>query len=306
MPSKYAVIDLGTNTFHLLIVEAKENGHFLELHRERIFVKLAEDGIEQIGDNAIMRALRAMQRYRQILDKYQVENIKAIGTAALRTATNGQDFIDTVWKNTKINIQLIDGKEEARLIHLGVNQAVEIKNETALIMDIGGGSVEFIISDKLGVKWAESFPIGVAVLFKAFHRKDPIGQDEINHLFSHLERTLKPLFSALHNYPASILVGASGTFDVLENLLADKKENSTCAHVSIEAFDVLYGQLIFTTLAERKALATIPDDRIDMIIVALILIEFVVKKANIKEILVSSYAMKEGILHEMMTARVNE
>ena len=166
MPSKYAVIDFGTNTFHLLIVEAREDGQFIELHRERIFVKLAEDGIERIGDKAFVRALQAMQRYREILDDYQVENIKAIGTAALRTALNGQEFIDTVWKNSKIKIHLIDGQEEARLIHLGVNQAVDIGNDTALIMDIGGGSVEFIISDKLGVKWADSFPIGVAVLFK--------------------------------------------------------------------------------------------------------------------------------------------
>ncbi len=302
----YAVIDLGTNTFHLLVVQSNEHGKFIEQHRERIFVKLADKGITRISDQAYARGLHAMVRFRQLLDEHQVDNIRAIGTAALRTASNGPAFIADVWQKTRIGIQLIDGQEEARLIHLGVNQAVDMEQDNSLIMDVGGGSVEFIIADRMGVKWAESFPIGVAVLFQAFHTNDPITPQEVQAIFRHLDQMLVPLFTALEKHPTTSLIGASGTFDVLENLLANKKDRTTSARVEIDAFHRLYQHLLPTSLVKRKAMATIPDDRIDMIIVALILIEYIIKKADSQEIIVSAYAMKEGILYEMITEQVDK
>ncbi|MEN0005954.1 MAG: hypothetical protein AAF798_17520, partial [Bacteroidota bacterium] len=122
---RFAVIDLGTNTFHLLITEALPAGGFSEVYRERKFTQLAEEGIETIGAAALQRGLKALQHFKQQLTAHQVEQVRAFGTAALRTASNGPDFIRQVAEEIGIDIQLISGTEEARLIHLGVLQAVE-------------------------------------------------------------------------------------------------------------------------------------------------------------------------------------
>ena len=124
--NRFGVIDLGTNTFHLLIIEKSSLGTSHEIARERIFIKLASEGIETIGAAPFQRGLKAMIRFSEILKEYQVSNIKAIGTAALRTASNGKDFVQLIFKKTGIQIELIDGTEEARLIYQGVKEAFPI------------------------------------------------------------------------------------------------------------------------------------------------------------------------------------
>jgi|GEM_PF-24916 len=300
MSNRYAVIDLGTNTFHLLVVKKQTNQKFTELHRQRFFVKLAEEGIETIGDASIQRGLHALKNFRTTLDKLGVTKVKAIGTAALRTASNGPAFVKTVKEKYNIQIGLIDGNREAELIYKGVILAVPFEQKNYLIMDIGGGSVEFIIANQDKILWAQSFPIGAAVLFKGFHHSDPISSLEINDLQAFLNSVLTPLYQGLIQFPTTTLVGASGTFDVLEFILAKGKPFKNHAFVPIKGFEPLYQTLLKSTEAERYAMKNVPDTRADMIVVALILIEFILKKVGIEEIIVSNFAMKEGILSELM------
>lgn len=300
MPNRYAVIDLGTNTFHLLVAEKKANQEFTELHRQRFFVKLAAEGIETIGDSAIQRGFHALKTFRTILDKLGVTKVKAIGTAALRTASNGPAFIKTVKEKYRIQIELIDGNREAELIYKGAVLAVPFEDKNYLIMDIGGGSVEFIIANKNAILWAQSFPIGVAVLFKKFHHSDPISSLETNDLQVFLNSFLTPLYQALIQFPTYTLVGASGTFDVLEFILAKGQAYKHHAFVQVKDFAPLHQTLIKSTEAQRYAMQEVPDTRADMIVVAIILIEFILNKVGIQEIIVSNFAMKEGILSELM------
>jgi exopolyphosphatase/guanosine-5'-triphosphate,3'-diphosphate pyrophosphatase len=300
MMNRYGVIDLGTNTFHLLISEQEANGNLKDLYRERIFVKLGEDGIETIGDAPFQRALDAIHRFKATLEKYNVVKTNAFGTAALRTASNGPKLISRIKQETGISVKLIPGNEEARLIHLGVTQAVPLNNEKGLIMDIGGGSVEFIVANDQGVIWAQSFPIGVSILFNEFHDSDPISHTEIGAVEKHLESTLQPLFEVFESNETPLLIGASGTFDVLDMMLSKQRISPIHSIVEIQDFFPLYQQFLKTTLNERFQMEKLPDSRAEMIIVALILINLIVQKANIKRIAVSAYAMKEGILHEMV------
>jgi exopolyphosphatase/guanosine-5'-triphosphate,3'-diphosphate pyrophosphatase len=223
MSNHKAVIDLGTNTFHLLIVAPDEQLGFREVFRERRFIKLAEGGIEYLSDAAVQRGLEALVDFKSELDRHQVVEVRAIGTAALRTARNGSAFIELVKDTTGIQIELIDGSEEARLIHLGVALATPLGTERGLIMDIGGGSVEFIIADVEKVYWAQSFPVGVAVLYERFHKNEPISEAEQMALKAFLKEQLRPLGNALDRYPCQDLLGASGTFDVLEDILVEEK-----------------------------------------------------------------------------------
>jgi len=299
---RYAVIDLGTNTFHMLIVEKSAGAiPFQEIHRERRFVKLAEDGIETIGKLPFERGLQTLQEYQAILTQHEVTKFKACGTAALRTASNGKQFVQQALAKADIPIQLIDGDTEARLIQRGVALTLpKDAPERYLIMDIGGGSVEFIICEADKVLWAQSFPIGAAVLYKNYHHSDPITSDEVTTLYQFLEQTLQPLFSILKKYPANHLVGASGTFDVLGANMVNMQPIDLYVDLPMLKFKPFFQSVLFSTQQERRERQDIPDSRADMIVVALILIDFIIKNVHINRLAVSSFAMKEGILTQML------
>ncbi len=297
---RYAVIDLGTNTFHLLAIEEKEDGGIAQLYKERIYVKLAEEGIDTIGEEPFKRGMDALASFSLRLREFNISRLKAFGTAALRTASNGEQFVEKAREELGIKIELIPGQEEARLIHKGTMKAISIQEERILIMDIGGGSVEFVIADKSKVYWSESFPIGVAVLYREFHYNDPITPQELGRLDEHLGNLLKPFLKALEKYPVDILVGSSGTFDVLEGMIAFEEKLENSIRFKANKFSHFFDKLIFTSLEERFGIEEIPDTRADMIIVALELIRFVLEKTSAKDIIVSSFAMKEGILEELI------
>ncbi len=299
---RFAVLDLGTNTFHLLIAEQNAAGQWQTLVREKRYVKLAEEGIHRISDAAFARGLVALQSFKIQLDTHGVPSsaVQAFGTAALRTAENAPEFVEQVFTLTGIRPESIPGDREAALIYLGVRQAVPFPDNRVLIMDIGGGSVEFIIADRTQVLWQQSFPIGVAVLYRTFHRHDPIAGIEIQHLEAFLDESLADLWAALVRFPAPTMVGASGTFDVIDLFLLDPATKAELyGYIELSAFEPLCNQLIQSTLAERRAMPKLPEERVEMVVVAIILIRRVLQRAGIREIYTSVYALKEGMLAEL-------
>lgn len=298
--SKLAVIDCGTNTFHLLIATPQTDGSFAEVYRERRYVKLAEEGIERIGKASYQRALMTLIDYAAIITEHQVDHTRVSGTAALRTASNGPQLQADVKAQTGLDIDIIPGKEEAQLIYQGVQQAIGLQTERWMVMDIGGGSVEFIIVDAQGVRWFESFPIGVAVLYKKLHQSEPISSEETLQTRLFLQAQLVPLQLALARFPTHHLVGAAGTFDVIANVLGASRPTPHCHQVSMDGFEALCQRIIAANREERHAMTDIPDDRADMIVVALLLIQLILEKAQIQRLTVSNFSMKEGMLAQMM------
>ena len=297
----FAVIDLGTNTFHLLIARRSGDGKLEDVYRERRFVQLAEDGIEQIGPAPYQRALGTLQDFRRITEEYGIpaDQVLAFGTAAMRTASNGSELMKEVAESIGLRIRLIDGNEEARLIHLGVSLVVPPSAAYQLIMDVGGGSVEFIIANREGVRWAQSFPIGVTVLYQRFHRTEPIAAQEVEQLQAFLRETLSPVRSALQQFPCKDLVGSSGTFDILEQFLSTARKAEHSAEVPVEAFPTFYQKIQAMDKAQRYSLPNLPKARAKMLTVALVLVDVVLKMAGSERIIVSDYAMKEGMIREM-------
>lgn len=300
--SPVAVIDMGTNTFHLLIATPRPEGGFEENFRERRFVKLAQEGIEYIGSSAWQRGMESMRDYRHIMDQWQVGEVRAFGTAALRTAENGPAFAEEVFLQTGIRIHLIDGLQEAAYILRGVRLAVPFDDTPMLIMDIGGGSVEFLIANRDKVFWAQSFPIGVAVLYRQYHHQEPISKEEIQRLEAFLEQQLEPLHEALQRHPVSSLVGVAGAFDVLENLLEQKAQGAQYTVLDTGRFPALRERVCNATLEERLHIKGMPPFRADMIPSALILIGKVLAMGALSDIRVSHYDLKEGILDELLLA----
>lgn len=298
-----AVIDLGTNTFHLLIAEHHTGQAWQTILKQRRYIKLAEDGIHRIGPAAFARGLEALRGYKQELEAAGVppDRVRAMGTAALRTASNAADFIEQVRRETGIRTEVISGDREAELIYKGVRQAVPFPEQgRMLIMDIGGGSVEFILADQEQVFWQKSFPIGVAVLHRHFQHSDPIAPEEVAAESRFLEETLAELWQALERWPARALIGASGTFDVIDNFLLDPATKPLLyGQTSRAAFEPLCEKFIYSTLAERRAMPLLAPERVELIVVAVVLIRVVLEKAGLNEIYTSTYAMKEGLLEEL-------
>lgn len=297
---RLAVIDLGTNTFHMLVAEPLPEGGFFPLCRERRFVKLADEGIHRIGEAPFARGIETMKAFRCLLDQYGVERVRAFGTAALRTASNGPDFIRQVRAQTGIEVELISGETEAHFICRGVQEAIPFGADPKLIMDIGGGSVEFIIADFRQIHWVQSFPIGVSVLHRNFRHGEPISGTEQARLEAFLQEQLQPLKQALPLFEVQEMVGVSGTFDVLENILGNTPR--PLHHTVVEAGRILplFRQIVRANLEQRLAMPGIPAYRADMIVVAMILIRQVLQLANFRNILVSHYDMKEGMLVDLM------
>jgi exopolyphosphatase/guanosine-5'-triphosphate,3'-diphosphate pyrophosphatase len=298
-PAPIAVIDVGTNTFHLLIATPRPGERFEEVLRERRFIKLAQDGIHHIGPAPYQRALDTMRDFRQMIDAHGVKSMQAFGTAALRTASNGAELCQDILQQTDIAVKIISGEEEAAYILRAVRLALPFGDEPRLVMDIGGGSVEFLIANRTEVFWMQSFPIGVAVLYRNFHRNEPISHAETAALNAHLEAELAPLREALDRFPVADLIGVAGTFDVLENLLDCLPLSSTSSRLSLTRFPELLQTIVSAPIGERLRMAGIPRYRADMIVVAMLLIRFVLSLYPFGNLLVSRFDLKEGILAEM-------
>ncbi|MEZ4962563.1 MAG: hypothetical protein R2830_22240 [Saprospiraceae bacterium] len=297
---RLGVIDCGTNTFHLLIADANGDGTFNTVFKQRHYVRLGQEGLHHIGEAPFQRGIECIGNFKQIMKENNVGHFTAFGTEALRRASNGRDFIEAVLQKTGVGIQLITGDEEARLIHLGVMQAVPPFLGKGLIMDIGGGSVEFIIASENEVFWAQSFPLGVQVLYSGYQKNDPISRGDLLALEWHLEQNLQPLFTALQKHETPLLFGASGSFEVVEFLLLEKRQHPLYSVIPASDYYKIHGPMVASSLKQRYDMPKLPNERAELIVVAFVLIDFIVRKAGIRQIVTSSYAMKEGILHEML------
>ena len=156
---KTAIIDLGTNTFNLLIVEGNTT-----LFKTKIAVKLGQGGITKgyIAEAPFQRGFEALKKHLQTIEKYQADRTLAFATSAIRSTRNGVDFVVKVKTELGLHIEVIDGNKEAELIYLGVQQALDLGDSNKLIMDIGGGSTEFVICNKKEIFWKQSFQLGAA------------------------------------------------------------------------------------------------------------------------------------------------
>lgn len=303
---RIAVLDIGTNTFHILIAELEANGTFKSIHKEKIPVKLGEGGINKniITQEAIERGKKAFSYFNDLLVAFEVKKLKTIATSAVRNASNGSDFVKMAAQEYNIIIEVIDGNREAELIYKGVKNAVPLDNDKYLIIDIGGGSVEFIICNQEQVYWKQSFEIGGQRLVEQFHQHNPIDTQEVIALEKHIKEKLLDLFTACSNYEPNCLIGASGAFETLSDIYY--KEHQITGSIVDENYHILpkqaylqmHNEIVRKTREERLAIPGMIEMRVDMIVVSSYLISLVLDHANINRITTSSFALKEGVISE--------
>jgi exopolyphosphatase/guanosine-5'-triphosphate,3'-diphosphate pyrophosphatase len=305
--ARVAVMDLGTNTFHLLIAEPDANNFFKEVQHEYVGVKLGEGGINEgtIKPEAYQRGVDTLQSFQGFISQHNISKVKAIATSALRSASNGSQFINDVKQQTGIAIETISGDTEAGYIYKGVKTSGCLNDATSLIIDIGGGSVEFVLANYKEIFHKQSFEIGAARLMAKFHQTDPITPSEISDLNEYLDEKLAPLFAALSNHQITNLIGSSGAFETFAELVElDKgntfnlKDNKTYYFQEDELLQHT-NKIIGANHDERAATKGIIPVRVDMIVVASLLTQYIMQKLNVRDVVMSAYSLKEGVLADL-------
>lgn len=296
-----AILDLGTNTFHLLIGDYQHKQSVF-IRREYRAVKLGEGGInnKQISAEAFERGLAAIREYKTIIAEYPVDETLAFATSAIRNANNGADFCRKVYAETGINITIINGEKEAEFIFSGMQLSGCMDDETGLVMDIGGGSVEFILGTKKELLWKQSFEVGAARLMDLFHHSDPISSYEIAALEKYLDDILADAFFAIEKYKPQYLVGSAGAFETYAELILLEK-NQHFDYDKTPRFDFkkaeldhVLASLIQSNHKERVHKKGLIPLRVDMIVVASVFSRYILQKTGIKDVRLSTYSLKEG------------
>ena len=307
-PTRIAILDFGTNTFNLLITEVSDENKLHVIHTSKEAVKLGEGGITKklITPEAFQRGLQAIENHLARVKEFGVSKVYAFATSAIRDASNGKDFIHAVQEKYDVYVLIIPGEREAEIIYRGVRLSMQMDEQPCLILDIGGGSNEFIIANKKEIFWKNSFNLGMARLLETFHPSDPISKPEIEKLNEFLKTELKPLFEAVSRFKPTVLIGASGSFETISAMLHYRfpgkypKNHHSSREINYEDFLALHEVLISSTIADRRLMQGMEPVRVEMIVLASIFIKITLQECRIKSIIQSDYALKEGVIAEIL------
>jgi exopolyphosphatase/guanosine-5'-triphosphate,3'-diphosphate pyrophosphatase len=299
---RVGIIDCGTNTFNVLIAEVSADG-WTGIFTGKIAVRLGKGGFAQglIRPERLARGLDALCIHRETMINYDVEECLVLATAAVREASNAHDFIRRTRELTGMEMMVIDGLREADLIFCGVAQTITLTDDYVTVMDIGGGSTEFIIANAAGVVWKQSFPLGVARIQEYLNPGETLSQQDIERLQASFTSVLAPLGEALQSYPSATLIGASGSFDTLVSMYhasgdQPKRKKHEANPIPLEAFNTLHQQLLHSSLEARLAMPGMLPMRAETMPLATLLIDYVLQSARFEHLLQSNYALKEGAL----------
>ena len=316
---RVAIIDCGTNTFNLLVKE-KVEGKWKTLFKTKLPVKLGAGGFSEnvLLPNRMARGIDALYSYKNVIDSLGVKDVRVFATSAVREASNGNEFVARVKRHLNFDMEVISGDREAELIFEGVVQTTAELKEDYLIMDIGGGSTEFIFVRDQKPLWRKSYLLGVSRLHGMLKPASRINQDDVNRLRAHLNKELQDLILFLKENPVNILVGSSGSFDTLFDMyqFAKAKDSSKDAsalqdsskdasqdsskvklnEIPFNAYPSIHQWLVGSTLEERLAHPSIPQMRAEYMPLSTYLVKFVLEQSSFNKMYQSEYALKEGVL----------
>ncbi len=294
----YAVIDLGSNTFHLLIAKYKE-GVLLPIFKKRFFTKLSDGGVDFIKPERYQQGLSALHEFSTILETYHQPQLRVIGTAVLRQAQNRHDFIYEAERILNATIEIIDGDLEADFIFKGVTLLKNVQKGQHLIMDIGGGSTEFIIVNDGQKMWSKSFHLGIGFLHSKFHDDYPLSSTQLDGLKEYIIQSTLELKNEITQHNIQSLVGASGSFEILQSMLGREPSNTDLDPIDISDLENIYNLMSGKNLEELFNLPGLPRDRAKLAMTGMTLMKTICDEMSIPLIQVSPFALKEGVIRDM-------
>lgn len=299
---KIAAIDIGTNSFHMIIATLDSQGMLNIIQREKEIVRLGNSPGEMklLTEDAINRGVETLKHFHKIAESENAV-IKGIATSAVREAENKKEFIDRVFAETGIEVEVISGREEARLIYSGAVRSLPVYGKRTLLIDIGGGSTETLIGLNGEVAYCNSAKLGTVRLTKMFFDKDIITKDDIDKCINYIKSEWTPTLNKLIKHKFDYTIATSGTLQNLITMAAIKSgtillENSNGLKASGESILKIIDKIKKYRNTEKiKTINGIDEQRADIILAGALIVEYFIKYLKINELVFSSYALREGI-----------
>lgn len=301
-PVRVCVIDLGTNSFHAIIVDAHPNGSYQVVDRMKEMVKLGAHGLEAnpLPEAAMDRGMRALKRIHLLARGWEAREFLAFATSAIREAANGGAFIQRAREELGLRIRPIDGETEAHLISEGVRRAVDLP-DPSLLVDIGGGSVEFIVVNRDRDVFAKSLKLGAARMTKQFVRSDPLSEEEQAQMRAHFKRELEEVAAVCRERSVQTIVGSSGTMKSLARVTAEQHGDGSRS-IFQQTFSVADVRaslqwVMESTSDDRRAHPAIEPKRVEQIGAGAVLLDTLCAGLPlIRDVRVSPNALREGMV----------
>jgi exopolyphosphatase / guanosine-5'-triphosphate,3'-diphosphate pyrophosphatase len=297
-----AAIDVGSNAIRLSIANVNSDGGFQTVYSVREPIRLGQDVFTKgiISAHTIARMLESFNTFKQKLEEHGVTHVKAVGTSALREATNREVVLRAVNKATGLEISIIGAEEEARLIHQAAKAIVNLKNKVALLVDIGGGSVEVVLADDSTVLCTESYAMGSVRLLKILDEK--AGEERFNQLVTeYVDATQRRLEQEIGNQKIDVCVGTGGSIESIGELRKEFFDKNSNQKVTAEELKALVKKLRATTFEQRIQDLRLRPDRADVIIPAAIVLQKIVQQSGVSEVVIPGIGLKDGVLRELVT-----
>ncbi|MDQ6799010.1 MAG: Ppx/GppA family phosphatase, partial [Actinomycetota bacterium] len=300
---RIAAFDLGTNSFHLLVVDAHPDGTFAPLVREKEMLRLGDvlshEG--RISEAAMKRAVTTVRRFRALAEGVDSDDVVACATSAIREADNGGELVDRINSEAGVRVSVISGLEEARLIFEAVRASVVIDPGPALCLDLGGGSLEVTVGDTSGLRWASSVKLGAARLTAELVGTDPLSSEDVRRLRERVTSLLAPLADEVAPLHPTMAVGTSGTFMALARMVAARRSGGIPTSVNQlsfgrEEFLAVHDQILKLSAGERVRLPGLDARRADIIPAGSVLLVTAMELFGFDDLTISEWALREGIV----------
>ncbi len=300
---RIAALDLGTNSFHLLVADAHPDGTFTPLVSEKETLRLGEVVTVQgvIPDAIVERIVATVRRFHMLAESSDADETVACATSALRTATNGGAIVDRIAAETGVAVEVISGQREAALIFEAVRASVLIDPGPALCFDLGGGSVEISVGDASGLHWATSERLGVGRLTADYVTSDPLSIADRTALRSHIIDVLTPVAKTAATFSPRLVVGSSGTLEDLARMVAERRKGSVPISLNQfcfrrSEFEPLYDRIVESKASERRKIAGLESRRVDSIPAGAVFLKTAMELFEFDEMTISAWALREGMV----------
>jgi exopolyphosphatase / guanosine-5'-triphosphate,3'-diphosphate pyrophosphatase len=298
-----AAIDIGTNSFHLVVARVTSPTAFEVLAREKDMVRLGSGAgqMKHLDPKALDRGIETLGRFRKLADVHGAR-IAAVATSAVREADNGSEFLQRARDEAGVDVQVISGFEEARLIHLGVLQAVPVFEQRMFLCDVGGGSTELLIGSKGETLAVRSMKLGSIRLTEEFFDAKRVSLAAVESCRRYIRSNLAPFGRGVRRLGFDIAVGSSGTMGALCAMAAARRADAPPRTfnnfvLSKQELSAVVKSLVKApTVAARAKLPGLDPGRADIILAGALIIEQVFEEFGIEEMTFSDYALREGVL----------
>ncbi len=301
--TRYAAIDIGTNSIHMVIAEISPEGDFRIIDSDKDMVRLGRGGFGRsvLTPQAMDAGIETLRRYRRMAELKKCNKIKAVATSAVREARNGGEFVARAWDELALEINVISIEEEARLVYLGVRHAVDLGQQNSLILDIGGGSIEMIVGNAIEARKLVSAKLGGSRLAELFLRSDPPRPEEMKALRRHVSDTLDPLLKRLKVFSVERCIGTAGTIRNLAIMCGYRRGQQSESvnatyRMTRDELKALAGDLQGKTREQRLQFPGMDARRVDYCLPAAGVLLPIMKAMKVGEIGYCDYALREGMI----------